>query len=168
MKSIIKTRPFLVFDMVRAVAAAAAAGLLVAAGATATAHAHGTLGKRVEKPAVCLYFAYDEDEVMSFVKVAVTAPGSDTAFQTLATDRNGIACFAPDAPGDWRVVASDGMGHRQLMVVAFAGEERSAISSPPQSEVARLDKLSGVLAGIATIGGATGLVAWYRSRRRSE
>jgi hypothetical protein len=146
-----------------------AAGALIAGTAT-TGQSHGTLGKRVEKPAVCLFFAYDEDEPMSFVKVNVTAPGSDTPFQTLSTDRNGVACFAPDTHGDWRAVANDGMGHQQLMVVPFAGEERhEALSSPPsQPDAPGNDKLGGMLAGIGIIGGLTGLLAWYRSRRRGE
>lgn len=138
-------------------------------GSAAGVLGHGTSGKKVEKSTVCLAFAYDEDEAMSHVKVTVTAPGSDTPFQTLATDRNGIACFAPDAPGEWRAVAGDGMGHQQMMVVPFAGEERPmAVSSPPrQPEVPRSGKLSGVLAGIAIIAAVTGIFAWYRARRRS-
>ena len=147
------------------------AGLMAALllGSAAIVLGHGTSGKKVEKSTICLAFAYDEDEVMSHVKVTVTAPGGETPFQTLATDGNGVACFAPDAVGDWRAVANDGMGHQQLMVVPFAGEERhQALSSPPQPEAPRTDKRSGMLAGIGIIGSVTGLVAWYRSRRRSQ
>lgn len=41
----------------------------------------------------------------------------DRIFQTLRTDLRGFASFVPDAPGDWRVVADDGMGHRTFLDV---------------------------------------------------
>lgn len=41
----------------------------------------------------------------------------DRIFQMLRTDLRGFASFVPDAPGDWRVVADDGMGHRTFLDV---------------------------------------------------
>jgi hypothetical protein len=131
--------------------------------------AHGTSGKRVEKHSVCLLFAYDEEEPMSHVKATVSAPGSDVPFQFLATDRNGLACFAPDGAGDWLVVVGDGMGHQQTMVIPVAMDNQQ-VATPQhiQETPPGRDKLSSTFAGIGVIGALTGLFAWYRSRRRGE
>ena len=51
-------------------------------------------------------------------EVLVYSPAEpDRIFQMLRTDLRGFASFVPDAPGDWRVVADDGMGHRTFLDV---------------------------------------------------
>ena len=47
----------------------------------------------------CITAQYDDGEFMSYAGVEVKAPGSDIAFQTGRTDRNGCFVFLPDAQG---------------------------------------------------------------------
>ena len=143
--------------------------LLLAMGVAGSAAAHGTIGKRVERRSVCLLFAYDDEEPMSYCKVTVEAPGSTTPYQSLATDRNGVACFAPDGAGDWRVAAGDSMGHQQLMVVSVADGDQE-VTSFPQQETGNpgTNRTSRLIAGIGIICGLSGFFAWYRSRRKEE
>ncbi len=143
--------------------------LLLAMGVAGSAEAHGTIGKRVERRSVCLLFAYDDEEPMNYCKVTVEAPGGGSPYQSLATDRNGVACFALDGAGDWRVVAGDGMGHQQLMVVSVAAGDQG-ISSPPPQETGESggNRTSRLIAGIGIICGLTGFFAWHRSRRKEE
>lgn len=144
------------------------ATVLLLCGGTVVAWAHGTFARQVEKRSFCLMFAYDDDEPMSHVKATISGPGGGSAFQDLATDRNGVLCFAPDGAGEWRVVVGDGMGHQQAIVVAVSGEVRQGVGAAPPAppEAARPDKLAGVVAGVGFIVGAAGLLAWFRSRRR--
>jgi hypothetical protein len=129
--------------------------------------AHGTAGKRIEKKTACVFFSYDDDEPMAYTKVTVNAPDSDLPFQSGATDRNGVACFASDKVGLWRITAGDGMGHQQTVSIAVAEEgEGSLVATQAAETTAGHDRRSGILAGLGIIFGCAGAIAWYRSRKR--
>ena len=73
--------------------------------------AHGVEGT-VQPGGLTVACQYSTGEPMSYAKVTIFAPGSDQPFQVGHTDKNGRFGFFPDALGDWRLTADDGMGHR--------------------------------------------------------
>jgi len=81
-----------------------------------TGMAHGVRGK-VASGGVILKAEYTTGDPMSYAKVEITAPDKKIPFQIGRTDRNGRFCFYPDMPGKWKVVVSDGMGHRLEMAL---------------------------------------------------
>lgn len=134
--------------------------------AVSSATAHGTAGRRIERRTICAAFFYDDDEVMSYVKVTVNAPDSELPFQSAATDRNGVVCFAPDKAGAWRVSAGDGMGHQQTVAIVISEEGEGTFSATQAADTAvGHDPKNGILAGLGIIFGCAGIVAWYRSRK---
>ena len=63
--------------------------------------------------AVVMQFAYSTGEVPAYANVEVYGP-ADTGmeFQNGRTDAQGLFAFVPNAPGQWRVIMADNMGHR--------------------------------------------------------
>ena len=63
--------------------------------------------------AVVMQFAYSTGEVPAYANVEVYGP-ADTGmeFQNGRTDAQGRFAFVPNAPGQWRVIMADNMGHR--------------------------------------------------------
>ena len=63
--------------------------------------------------AVVMQFAYSTGEVPAYANVEVYCP-ADTGmeFQNGRTDAQGRFAFVPNAPGQWRVIMADNMGHR--------------------------------------------------------
>lgn len=90
--------------------------------------AHGTGFRLVEAHgarAVGCY--YSSGDPMAYAKVLVYGPDEmDVEYQNGRLDRLGRFAFLPDRPGTWRVIASDGQGHR---VVA-----RVRVDSPGKQE----------------------------------
>ncbi len=83
-----------------------------------TALAHGVEGKvTLFSGGVVITATYDTGEPMSYAQVEIYAPDSKTKFQLGRTDRNGRFAFVPDAPGKWRVIISDGVGHQLELAV---------------------------------------------------
>ncbi len=78
-------------------------------------------------------------------------------FQRLRTDLRGRASFVPDAPGDWRIVADDGLGHRAELELPVDNE--GAAAGPSQQRAVPGPAIS--LAVVALVGGA-----WWLIRRR--
>jgi nickel transport protein len=67
-------------------------------------------------------FSYTDGTPMLFAKVKVFPPSSpDAPAQESIADRNGYFSFVNDEPGEWRLTAEDGMGHKGEIVVAAAG-----------------------------------------------
>jgi hypothetical protein len=63
-------------------------------------------------------FGYTDGGPMLFARVKVFAPSSpDTPAQESVADRGGYFSFVNDEPGEWRLTAEDGMGHRGEIVV---------------------------------------------------
>ncbi|MFV0347141.1 MAG: hypothetical protein ACK5JO_01045 [Halodesulfovibrio sp.] len=80
---------------------------------------HGVSYGMAESKALTVFFAYSGNEPMSYVPVLVFGPQStpDLEFQNGRTDAQGKFAFVPDRPGEWRVEASDGTGHKGVMAV---------------------------------------------------
>ena len=79
----------------------------------ASAQAHGIKAEiQGSARAVVVVCSYSNGDPVD-AEVAVYSPVETTRiFQRMRTDVRGFASFVPDAPGAWRVVADDGMGHR--------------------------------------------------------
>lgn len=87
--------------------------LLLGAGA-GQAQAHAVRAAQLpEAGAVLIQFAYSTGEVPAYAAVEVYSPADQKVeFQNGRTDAQGRFAFAPDAPGLWRIVMADNMGHK--------------------------------------------------------
>ncbi|MDD4700769.1 MAG: hypothetical protein PHI96_00955 [Desulfovibrio sp.] len=74
-----------------------------------------------QNTAIVVQFAYSTGEVPAYAKVEVYSP-ADAAleFQNGRTDAQGRFAFVPNAPGQWRVIMADNMGHRVEYETAVA------------------------------------------------
>lgn len=84
-----------------------------------SAQAHGT-GSRLlppEAPLRAVLFHYSTGEPMAWTTVRVFAPGGAEWVQA-RTDAAGVAAFAPDRAGVWRLQARDEEGHQAEIEVA--------------------------------------------------
>jgi len=91
------------------------------------ASAHGTDCRIIEKAkAITFEFFYDDREPMQYSEVLVFSPHDDKVeYQNGRTDSKGRFSFFPEAPGTWRIEASDGMGHMAKGTVDVAAEADS-------------------------------------------
>ena len=78
------------------------------------AQAHALYAAHTWQGAVALVqFAYSGGEQPTYAKVEVYSPAdSKVEFQNGRTDAQGRFAFMPDAPGQWRIIMADNMGHR--------------------------------------------------------
>lgn len=93
---------------------------------------------------------------MSYAEVVIYAPDDPKrAFQRGRTDRLGRFAFCPHRPGVWRVVLSDGMGHRltRELKIGQVGEPASP-QAPLAGEIPFYLK---ILVGLSLIFGLCGL-----------
>lgn len=128
-------------------------------------YAHGVRGK-TGKGGIVVIAEYTTGEPMSYAKVNISAPGSKLSFQSGRTDRNGRFCFFPDAPGQWKVVVDDEIGHR--LEVNVAVNKLLEIKSNQQNAgpfLGRLSEYERVLMGVSIIFGIAGIIFWWRGKR---
>lgn len=132
--------------------------LLLAGGAQAHDLAVVT---RVSGEAVLVTAEFGGTEAAAFCQVAVFSPAkADAEFQTGRTDARGRFAFVPDAPGKWRVIVDDEMGHRQEATMEWrqAGGAESGGAAQPAWQKA--------LTGASLLLGLTGIWLWWRVRGR--
>ena len=110
------------------------------------AQAHALYAAHTWQGAVALVqFAYAGGEQPTYAKVEVYSPAdSKVEFQNGRTDAQGRFAFMPDAPGQWRIIMADNMGHRVEHTV-----EVSAGHTPAQADV----KTAGDTAATPGVGG---------------
>ena len=94
--------------------AAALLGICLAALCPRLAAAHALYAADTLRDGVVLVqFAYSTGEKPTYAKVEVYSPADDRLeYQNGRTDANGRFAFLPDAPGTWRIIMADNMGHR--------------------------------------------------------
>lgn len=131
-------------------------------------HAHGVRGAIASQQATCVEVSYDDGEPLSYARVEVSAPDSGQPFQSGLADRNGLFCFRPDIPGDWRLVISDGMGHQLRLKNRVATNMTRSEQDLPVAPGRKIgfSKVEGVVTGMAVIFGCAGIMAWMRCRRK--
>ena len=84
------------------------------------AGAHGLAWQADPGPATAVLFTYAGGEPMAYASIKVFAPNEAAVeYQNAHTDQTGRFAFVPRVPGQWRIVADDGMGHRQEAVLGI-------------------------------------------------
>jgi hypothetical protein len=117
-------------------------------------------------------FAYTDGEPMLFAKVKVFSPSSpDAPAQESIADRAGYFSFIPFEPGEWRLTAEDGMGHKgEIGITVSDGavpEGAGAAQSAPAS--GRLPRPFAIALGLSVI--LNVFAFWYlagRSQKKME
>ena len=110
-------------------------------------------------PAVTIRCEYADGDPAD-AEVLVHSPAEPTRiFQRLRTDLRGRASFVPDAPGLWRVVADDGLGHRVELELPI---DAAGVAAPPDDAGAVPARLA-LLAALAVAA-----CAWWALRARKE
>ena len=141
---------------------------LMVLGLASPVWAHGVVGK-VQPGGLAVACSYSSGEVMDYAKITIFAPGSNQPFQVGHADKNGRFCFYPDAPGEWRLTAEDGMGHRlELKVPVTDLDTMKQMPPAPGAASVSASKSLRVLTGISVIFGLSGFLFWWqgiRSRR---
>jgi len=132
------------------------------------AMAHGVRGS-VASGGVIVKAEYTTGDPMSYAKVEVTAPDKRIPFQIGRTDRNRRFCFYPDMPGKWKVVVSDGMGHRLEMVLPVKHVGRIETSGYMENPLQRwIWKYLKTIAGVSIIFGIFGCLMGWRGYRKAK
>ena len=120
----------------------------------------------------CVTAFYDDGEPMGYSAVEIKAPGSDVAFQTGRTDRNGCFVVKPDVAGNWQAVVSDGVGHRIVLDFTVAADPENAgpvQGTSVQRAAARpVSRPMGIAAGLSIIFGIAGVAYGWRARRKDS
>jgi len=111
--------------------------------------------------AVILQAAYAGTDPVPYAKVLVYAAGEpDGPVHEGKTDANGNFAYAMPRAGLWRMVIDDEMGHRVEKTVQVP-----ATNEPGTPDGSPLSRWMRALMGVAVLGGVTGLLYGYRSRR---
>lgn len=109
---------------------------------------------------------------MGLEEAKVYSPsGGDNPFQLGQTDVHGRFSFVPDAPGLWRVVVKDGLGHVAEAAVeiddAFiSGAAGAKVAHSGPTAISGIQKLSLALTGLALIITLAALVLTLRRLKR--
>jgi nickel transport protein len=127
--------------------------------------AHGMEGT-VKPGGLTVTCQYSTGEPMSYAKVTILPPGTSQPFQVGHTDKNGRFCFYPDALGEWRLTADDGMGHK-LEVKMPVTDLEFMKEIPPTSGAASVSNARSlrVLTGLSAIFGLSGFLFWFQGLR---
>lgn len=124
--------------------------------------AHGVQGQ-VGTGGITILAEYTTGEPMSYASVEVLAPASKLPFQIGRTDRNGRFCFFPDAPGKWKVVVNDKMGHRlELLIPVDKAMKPESGKSNKKHFPFSLTKYERALMGLSIIFGITGIIILWK------
>jgi hypothetical protein len=112
-------------------------------------------------------FSYTDGTPMLFARVKVFPPSSPEApAQESIADRNGYFSFVNDEPGEWRLTAEDGMGHRgEIIVTAGAETETAAGAQNPVTGGSLPEPFAAVL-GLSLILNVFGL--WYLMKKKFQ
>lgn len=137
--------------------------------AAATCWSHGVDGYVEQTDGYCVTARYDDGEPMSYAAVEIKAPGSNVAFQTGRTDRNGRFMFQPDGQGRWQAVVKDGMGHRLALDLEVGGDNaaREKGEARPSAASGLSSRLIKVIAGLSIIFGLSGFIYGWKARPKS-
>ncbi len=113
----------------RAAASLVAALLVLSTAAQVQAHALYAADTRHDG-VVLVQFTYSSEEQPTYAKVEVYSPADDKVeFQNGRTDAQGRFAFMPDAPGRWRIIMADNMGHRVEHAVEVAADKNAAAAA---------------------------------------
>lgn len=129
---------------------------------------HGVLGRVGSGKGILVEAEYDDGEPMTYASIEIFDSEENLPFQSGRTDRNGRFLFCPDKMGDWKVVVTDGMGHRLALktnidkmfnLVKTNEQQANDINERSFSRYER------ALMGISIIFGISGIFFWWRGRK---
>lgn len=127
----------------------------------APAHAHGVGHAPETLPAEGIRFYYSDGTPMAFAEATLFAPDG-TEHQNARTDAMGRIAVLPDKPGTWRLVVSDGMGHRSEMTIAAGAT--SSTARQPSGNAGGPPGLTAILLGLSLLGNVAMSAALLRRR----
>ena len=118
-------------------------GILLLALGASQAQAHALYAAHTWQGSVALVqFAYAGGDQPTYAKVEVYSPAdAKVEFQNGRTDAQGRFAFMPDAPGQWRIIMADNMGHRVEHAVEVSPDQ-----SPMQGAAKNADKAAATVA----------------------
>lgn len=133
--------------------------------------AHGVSGSIVEKTGFLVMVEYDDGEPMAYASMEIHNLKEKLPFQSGWTDKNGRFMFLPDAPGEWQVVVSDGMGHQvalnasvtENMVMSREMDQNDGISHGRS-----FSRYENALMGISVIFNIFGFLFWWKGRKNNR
>lgn len=138
-----------------------------------TALAHGVAWEAAPQPAKALLFRYSDGTAMRYAAIKTFSPAdAKIEHQQGHSDKNGRFAFVPDVPGDWRILASDGLGHRVEAVVNVAademGENRAATDplSPAAPGRWSAPLWARITVGFSLLLNAFGAAHFFRNRKK--
>lgn len=134
---------------------------------TVAAHAHG-VDYRVERgETVLVHFSSQHQGPMAGAGFRVFTPDGRRVFASGSTDMLGRAVFAPDRPGDWRLLMATEDGHGAEVEISVGSEEIGLARPDPgnATAIASAGRLSATAAGAGYLLGLGGLLALWRLRR---
>ncbi len=100
---------------------------LLLAGWGSPVWAHGLAWQSDPGPTTAVLFTYAGGEPMAYASIKVFAPNeAEVEYQNAHTDKTGRFAFVPGGQGPWRIVADDGMGHRQEALLDIAAPQPAA------------------------------------------
>lgn len=133
-----------------------------------TASAHAVFGEVTSEKGTMVRATYDGGDPMGYAEVEIFYKDEKLPFQTGRTDRNGCFLFLPDKPGAWKMIVSDGMGHR-LALSSNIDDNAELIERNDdgllQHKAGALSRSERVLMGISIIFGVFGILFWWSGRR---
>jgi nickel transport protein len=122
-----------------------------------------TVSHRVRTGGVAVNVFYGTDQPADYAAYELYGPGDAVPFGTGRTDRNGVVCFLPDRPGEWRVKvlgdSSHGFHGTTVRVPVDKALNAAGDRQPPVALHAKL------MTGIGVIFGLFGLLSLRRRQR---
>lgn len=118
--------------------------------------------------AIVVQFAYSTGGVPAYAKVEVYSPAdADLEFQNGRTDTQGRFAFVPNAPGQWRVIMADNMGHKVVheTTVADGGGTAPTAGAAADSWGGFSTPLRALLGVSLLLNAGTISVLWRRHRK---
>jgi nickel transport protein len=130
-------------------------------GGSSACWGHGTGYRLLENTAdVALEFRYSSGEPMAYAEVLIWHP-EDTKieYQNGRTDRLGRFAFLPNAPGNWKVVVKDGMGHQVTAICPVDTASPAGPSPESRATGAPPPRVPGALLGLSLLANMTFCIA---------
>ncbi|WP_051257768.1 hypothetical protein [Desulfovibrio cuneatus] len=131
---------------------------LLLAGWGSPVQAHGLGWQSDPAPAMVVLFTYAGGEPMAYASIKVFAPNeAEVEYQNAHTDKTGRFAIVPGAAGPWRIVADDGMGHRQEAVLDVAAPQAASgasanMTTPPQTSSTGTSFVLRLALGLSVLG----------------
>ncbi len=123
--------------------------------------AHGTAHRLLtDTNAVTVEFFYSDNEPMSYSEILVFSPRDQKLeYQNGRTDQKGRFSIYPEIPGTWKIIANDGMGHKETATIQIqediaetpGGQMGRTVQAEGDGYLSRLSTAVKTVAGLSLI-----------------